>query len=61
MKQYKGQIGLFDKLYRKILILLFTFLLAACATSSQLISSGDVRSGMSKAELRSALDMAYPS
>ena len=61
MKQYKGQIALFDKLYRKILILLFTFLLAACATGSQIITSGDVRSGMSKQALRSALDMTYPS
>ena len=61
MKQYKAQMALFVKLYRKILILLFTFLLAACATSSQLISSGDVRSGMSKAELQSVLFMTYPS
>ena len=61
MKQYLGQLRLYDKLYRKILILLFTLLLAACATSSQVISSGDVRSGMSKQALRSALDMTYPS
>ena len=61
MKKQQGQQALFDKLYRKILILPFVFFLAACATSSQIISSGDVRSGMSKGELRTALNMTYPS
>ena len=61
MKKCLDKLASFDKLYRKILILLFTFLLAACATGSQIISSGDVQIGMSKAELRSALYMTYPS
>ena len=61
MKKQQGQLAFIDELYRKILILLFTFLLAACATGSQIITSGDVRVGMSKSELRSALFMTYPS
>ena len=61
MKKHQGQQALLDKLYGKILILPFIFVLAACATGSQIISSGDVRIGMSKAELRSALYMSYPS
>ena len=61
MKKQQGQQALFDELYRKILILPFIFFLTACATGSQIISSGDVRSGMSKGELRTALNMTYPS
>ena len=61
MKKRQGQQTLFDELYRKIVTLSFVFFLAACATGSQIISSGDVRSGMSKGELRTALNMTYPS
>jgi len=61
MMRWQGQQTLFDELYRKLLALSLVFLLAACATGSQIISSGDVRSGMSKGELRTALSMTYPS
>ena len=61
MKKLQGQQALFNELYRKILILPFIFFLAACATGVQVISSGDVRSGISKAELRSVLITTYPS
>ena len=61
MMKQQGQQALFDELYRKILILPFIFFLAACTTGSQIIGSGDVRVGMSKSELRSALLMTYPS
>ena len=61
MMKQQGQQALFDELYRKILILPFIFFLAACSTGSQIIGSGDVRVGMSKSELRSALLMTYPS
>ena len=44
-----------------ILLSLFTFLLIGCATGSQIITSGDVRVGMSKLELQSTLFMSYPS
>ncbi len=61
MKKRQGQQTLFVRLRRKILGLSFVFFLAACTTGSQKISSGDVRSGMSKGELRTALSMTYPS
>ena len=60
MKKRQGQQALFNELYRKILTLSFVFFLAACATGSQIISSGDVRIGMNKAELQSALYFTYP-
>ena len=61
MMRWQGQQTLFDELYRKLLALSLVFLLAACATGTQIISSGDVRSGMSKQELRSVLFRSYPS
>ena len=61
MKKQQGQQALFNELYRKILILPFIFFLTACTTGSQIIGSGDVRVGMSKAELRTKLNMTYPS
>ena len=61
MKQYVGQLRLYDKLYRKILILPFIFFLTACTTGSQIIGSGDVRVGINKSELQSLLFKSYPS
>ena len=61
MMKRQGQQALFDGIYRKILALSFIFFLTACATGSQIISSGDVRVGISKSELQSLLFKSYPS
>ncbi len=61
MMKRQGQQTLVADIYRKIAALSSVFFLVACATGSQIISSGDVRSGMSKGELRIALNMTYPS
>ena len=50
-----------EKPIKKIITLSCLLFLVACTTGSQLISEGDVRIGMSKNELRSALYTTYPS
>ncbi len=46
---------------KKLITLSCLLFLVACATGSELISQGEVRKGMSKSQLRSALNMSYPS
>ena len=55
MKQYKGQMALFVKLYRKILILPFIFFLAACASPAELVKKNKIRPGMTKLEVDNVL------
>ena len=60
MKQ-EGQQTILSRFCSKILLIPIIFLLANCATTSQIIDSGVIRIGMSKNELRDVLYQTYPS